>query len=260
MNLVVNARDAMPRGGTLTIETGTREVDDARGAVDRGVASRDATRCSASPTPASGWTSRTRARLFEPFFTTKPPGQGTGLGLSTVYGIVQQSGGFVEVETQPGAGIDVPGLPAARGRAGRSGQRRRRTRSTSPAGTETVLVVEDEESVRRLIRAILERLGYTVIEARDGQEALDVWREQRRRIDLVVTDVVMPQLDGPSLVAAIRRTHPGTPVIYLSGYTDDAPHRGGARVPAPSTPLLQKPFTSGALARLVRTMLDRQTS
>jgi two-component system, cell cycle sensor histidine kinase and response regulator CckA len=127
------------------------------------------------------------------------------------------------------------------------------------AGTETVLIVEDEESVRRLIRAMLERLGYSVIEARDGQEALDLWREQRRRIDLIVTDVVMPRLDGPSLVAAIRQTHPGTPVIYLSGYTDHALIRRSTSLDA-ETPLLQKPFTSGTLARLVRTVLDRQPS
>ena len=201
---------------------------------------------------------RTQERLFEPFFTTKPRGQGTGLGLATVYGIVHHSGGFVEVETQPGAGstfrvclpqVDEP-VEAA---------------SAPPnvfdlaAGTETVLVVEDEESVRRLIRAMLERLGYSVIEARDGQEALDLWRAQRRRIDLIVTDVVMPQLDGPSLVAAIRQTHPGTPVIYLSGYTDDA-LIGRSTSPGAEPPLLQKPFTSGTLARLVRTILDRQIS
>jgi CheY-like chemotaxis protein len=201
-----------------------------------------------------GMDDATRARLFEPFFTTKSQGKGTGLGLSTVYGVVQQSGGHITVDTTVGAGttfrvflprvadpIDVvlnaPNVFDA------------------ATGNETILVVEDEDAVRRLIKATLERLGYTVLEACDGDEALAVWGEQSGRIDLVVTDVVMPRLDGPSFVARIRATHPSIPVIFVSGYADDAiVRREGLD---PGTPLLLKPFTSGALARTVRGVLDQ---
>jgi two-component system, cell cycle sensor histidine kinase and response regulator CckA len=256
MNLVVNARDAMPRGGRLTIETGSIDVD-GREALDRGVVSGPFAFFSVGDT-GTGMDDDTQARLFEPFFTTKLPGRGTGLGLSTVYGAVQQSGGFLLVETRLGAGstfrVCLPRVEEpAEDVAGASNL------FDTAAGTETVLLVEDEESVRRLIRAILDRLGYTVVEARDGQEALEVWQERGRRIDLVITDVVMPRLDGPSLVEAIRRTHPRTPAIYLSGYTEDA-IIGRSAGGDGDTPLLQKPFASGALARLVRTLLDRQPS
>jgi two-component system, cell cycle sensor histidine kinase and response regulator CckA len=255
VNLAVNARDAMPRGGRLTIETDAIDVD-GREAADRGVASGRFTMISVSDTGA-GMDRQTQARLFEPFFTTKSHGKGTGLGLSTVHGIVQQSDGFILVESEPGAGstfrvclprvdepVDDPGaVPNPIDMA---------------AGTETVLLAEDEESVRRLITVILGRFGYTVIEARDGQEALDIWREQARAIDMVITDVVMPYVDGPSLVTAVRSTHPRTPVIYLSGYTDDAITRRSVHVDE-ATPLLQKPFTSATLARLVRRLLDRRS-
>jgi two-component system, cell cycle sensor histidine kinase and response regulator CckA len=256
MNLVVNARDAMPRGGSLAIETGSIDVG-AREALDRGVVSGPYAAFSVADT-GIGMDDATQARLFEPFFTTKPPGHGTGLGLSTVYGIVQQSGGFLLVESRPGLGstfrVVLPRVAeAADDVAGASNL------FDMAAGTETALLVEDEEAVRRLIRAILDRLGYTVVEARDGQEALDIWQEQGRRIDIVLTDVVMPRLDGPSLVEAIRKSDPHIPVIYLSGYTDDALIRRSASIDD-ETPFLQKPFTSGALARMVRALLDRQPS
>jgi two-component system, cell cycle sensor histidine kinase and response regulator CckA len=256
MNLVVNARDAMPRGGSLTIETGSIDVD-VREALDRGVIAGTYAALSVADTGV-GMDDETQARLFEPFFTTKPPGRGTGLGLSTVYGIVQQSGGFLMVDSRPGSGstfrvamprVDEPADDVA----GASNL------FDTTAGTETVLLVEDEEAVRRLIRAILDRLGYTVVEARDGQEALECWQEHGRRIDIVLTDVVMPRLDGPSLAAAIRRSQPDIPVIYLSGYTDDAVIKRSASVDD-KTPFLQKPFTSGALARMVRALLDRRPS
>ncbi len=253
MNLVVNARDAMPRGGTLTIHTASVEVGE-REAVERGLRAGSYATFSITDTGV-GMGEATRARLFEPFFTTKPQGKGTGLGLSIVYGIVQQSDGFVLVDSRVGAGTTVEVfLP----------------RVTEPVedvataynlfdtavGTETILVVEDEESVRRLVKALLERLGYSVLEARDGEDALAIWREQSRRIDLVVTDVVMPRLDGPSFIAQIRATHPATRVIYLSGYADETTIR--RQELDLGTPFLQKPFTSGALARMVRTVLDRE--
>jgi two-component system, cell cycle sensor histidine kinase and response regulator CckA len=254
MNLVMNARDAMPHGGNLTIETGSMDVDE-REAVDRGVVGGTYTAFSVSDTGV-GMDEETQAKLFEPFFTTKAAGHGTGLGLPTVHGIVQQSGGFVIVETKVGAGStfqvclprvgepvdDVAGVPNL---------------FDTAAGTETVLVVEGEEAVRRLIVAILGRLGYEVVEARDGQEALEIWQAQARRIDLVITDVEMPPVHGPSLVEAIRDTHPTTPVIYLSGHADAITRQPDVTVDD-GTPLLQKPFTSGALVRAVRTLLDRQ--
>jgi two-component system, cell cycle sensor histidine kinase and response regulator CckA len=230
---------------------------DVREATDRGVAAGRYATLSVTDTGV-GMDEETQARLFEPFFTTKVPGKGTGLGLPTVYGVVQQSGGFVLVDTRLGAGstfrVCLPNVnePAEDPEGGSN-------RFETTTGTETVLVVEDEESVRQLVAAILERLGYAVLTARDGAEALETWRGQADRIDLVITDVVMPRLDGPAFVHAIRLTHPGTRVIYLSGYTEDAVTRHRMAV-GDETPLLQKPFTSGALARMVRSVLDRQPS
>jgi two-component system, cell cycle sensor histidine kinase and response regulator CckA len=255
MNLVVNARDAMPRGGRLTIETSARRVED-REAADHGVASGPYAVFSVTDTGV-GMDEATLARLFEPFFTTKSPGQGTGLGLSTVYGIVQQSGGFVVVESKPGEGaafrVCLPQVQECVEEA----------RCVPPpveaVGSETILLVEDEDAVRSLVVAILERLGYSVVEARDGQEAFEIWQREGGRFHLVVTDIVMPRMDGPALVASVRETHPDTPFIYLSGYTDDAVVRRSASVDH-DTPLLQKPFTPGTLARLVRAGLDRRSA
>jgi PAS domain S-box-containing protein len=255
MNLVVNARDAMDHGGTLTIQTASIEPDD-REVAEQGLPPGPYAVFSITDT-GSGMDDATRARLFEPFFTTKSQGKGTGLGLSTVYGVVQQSGGFISVDTKVGAGttfrVCLPRVAEPADVVASAS-----SVFETATGNETILVVEDEDAVRRLIRAILERLGYTVLEACDGDEALAVWREQSRRIDLIVTDVVMPRLDGPSFVARVRETHPSTPVVYLSGYTDDAMVRREAL--DPGTPLLQKPFTSGALARTIRSVLDQQST
>jgi len=253
MNLVVNARDAMPRGGALTIQTGSMELGE-REAAERGVAPGRYATFSVADT-GIGMDDATRARLFEPFFTTKSQGRGTGLGLSTVYGIVQQSEGFISVDSTPGKGTTFRVcLPQVEEQPDEVQTAYNLFDTTS--GTETILVVEDEDSVRRLITAILERLGYAVLEASNGEDALAVWREHARRIDLVVTDVVMPRLDGPSFVAQIRTTHPDARVIYLSGYADDAGVRRGEF--DRGTPLLQKPFTSGTLAHAVRRALDAQ--
>ena len=217
MNLVVNARDAMPHGGTLTIETGSIEVT-GREAEDHGVTPGPYATFSVADTGV-GMDAATRARVFEPFFTTKSKGQGTGLGLSTVYGIVQQSDGFISVDTVHGEGttfrVALPQVAAAPDEVPTADRA-----FDAAGGTETILVVEDESSVRRLVKAILERVGYNVLEARDGEDALSVWREQAERIDLVLTDVVMPRLDGPSFVAEILETHPATRVVYLSGYAE----------------------------------------
>ena len=250
MNLVVNAREAMPRGGTLTIETGRVELGETD-ALAHGVPPRAYATFSISDTGV-GMDDATRARLFEPFFTTKGRGQGIGLGLSTVYAIVQQSGGAISVSSREGEGtsfvVYLPGVEAgAEDPSDGSGQ------FEQDGGSETILVVEDEEAVRRLLCAILERLGYSVIEAADGEEALAIWAEQGARVDLVVTDVLMPGLDGPSFVARANTIHPVTRVVYLSGGANDATMRH--RELDPDVLQLQKPFTSGALARTVREAL-----
>jgi two-component system, cell cycle sensor histidine kinase and response regulator CckA len=253
LNLVVNARDAMPQGGTLSIATGRDDLTGAEAAA-HGVPAGPYATFSISDT-GIGMDDDTRSRLFEPFFTTKPRGQGTGLGLSTVYGIVKQSGGFISVSSRLGAGTTfVVALPHVEPEADPA--------PGSPdtldtvGGMETILVVEDEEAVRRLVRAILERLGYTVIEAGDGEEALEIWAERARVIDLVVTDVLMPRLDGPAFVERANAIHPVDRVIYLSGYARDATSRHDEL--NPTAPLLQKPFTSATLVRAVRRVLDRQ--
>jgi two-component system, cell cycle sensor histidine kinase and response regulator CckA len=252
LNMVVNARDAMPQGGTLSIETGQVELGEPE-ASGHGVPPGPYATFSIRDTGV-GMDDETRSRLFEPFFTTKSRGQGTGLGLSTVYGIVQQSGGFITVTSRVGVGTTfVVSLPRVDPEADRASDSPRALDGSG--GTETILVVEDEEAVRRLVRAILERLGYAVVEAGDGEEALGIWAERARTIDLVVTDVLMPRLDGPSFVARASDIHPVGRLIYLSGYARDATARHEAL--DPTVPLLQKPFTSATLARAVRDVLDR---
>ena len=252
MNLVINARDAMPHGGTLTIETGRADIG-AEDASAHGVPAGPYAVFSVSDTGV-GMDDATRARLFEPFFTTKAPGQGTGLGLSTVYGIVQQSGGFIVVSSREGAGtrfvVHLPRVEAEVEDAARF-----KGLQDEVTGSETILIVEDEEAVRRLLCAILERLGYSVIAANDGEEALAIWADEAPRIDLVVTDILMPRLDGPSFVARAGAIHPVPRVVYLSGYPNDAAMR--RHEIDPDAPFLQKPFTSATLARAVRTVLDR---
>jgi CheY-like chemotaxis protein len=252
MNLVINARDAMPRGGRLVIETGPLEVAEAGASAWPGLSPGPFAMVTISDTGV--WMDEaTRSRLFEPFFTTKALGYGTGLGLSMVYGIVQQSGGAVSVESTLGCGTTFRVvLPTVQEHTPDTAEPSRVAEAAT--GHETILVAEDEESVRRLIRVILERLGYTVLEAMDGDEALSVWRRERGRIDLLITDIVMPHVDGPALVRRVRGSRPDAKVIYVSGYTDDAIIRRGEW--EPGTPFLQKPFTSLALARAVRAVLD----
>jgi CheY-like chemotaxis protein len=200
-----------------------------------------------------GMDKATLARIWEPFFTTKQPGKGTGLGLAMVYGIVQQSGGHVAVQSEPGQGTTFEVyLPRAeevrrmgKSHAGSAGM---------PPGSETVLLVEDEEAVRSLTRNALRRCGYTLLEAGDGEEALRVAAQHGGRIDLLVTDVVMPRMGGRELSERLVELHPGARVLFLSGYTDDEVVRHG--VQEDEVAFLQKPFTPSALAIMVRTVLD----
>jgi PAS domain S-box-containing protein len=252
VNLAVNARDAMPGGGTLTIETANIDLDDQH----------ELRHAVAQPGPyvmlvvgddGCGMDADTRARAFEPFFTTKPAGQGTGLGLSTVYGIVQQSGGYISVQSEPGRGttfrIYLPRVAAAAAPAPAMPAPAGSTR-----GSETILLVEDEDAVRALAKRILERQGYRVFEARHGADALRVAEQLDGRIDLVLTDVVMPHMNGRELAERLAAIRPGGAVLFMSGYTDDEIIRRGLL--DPEMAFLQKPFTANALARAVRDMLD----
>jgi CheY-like chemotaxis protein len=252
MNLAVNARDAMPQGGTLDIETGTAELDEAYAAAHPAVSPGSYVLLAISDT-GHGMDENTKAHLFEPFFTTKGPGKGTGLGLATVYGIVKQSGGHVAAYSEVGEGttmkVYLPVVDAAAEQAGAAA-----APAAPPNGTETVLLVEDEENVRQLAQGILKRYGYTVLQARDGAEAVAVCNGHRGEIHLMVTDVVMPGMGGPESGELIRRLRPAIKVLFMSGYADRAVTEH--RVLDPATPFLQKPFTPAALARKVREVLD----
>ena len=254
MNLAVNARDAMPGGGRLTVETANVSLDEVSTQGFPGVRPGPYVLLAVSDT-GTGMDAETQGHLFEPFFTTKGPGKGTGLGLATVYGIVKQSGGHVKVYSEPGRGttfkVYFPAIEAVEGRGDAE------PAAAEPArGKEVVLLVEDEEGVRRLTQSLLERLGYRVLAAPGGAEALEAAAGHRGEIDVLVTDVVMPQMSGPQVAEALEPLHPGIKVLYLSGYADDAVVRHG--VLGAGKAFLQKPFTAAALAEKVRQVLDEQ--
>jgi signal transduction histidine kinase/ActR/RegA family two-component response regulator len=250
LNLAVNARDAMARGGTLTIELTPATLPDERG--------------EGSPTRAGislvvrdtgvGIPPEVQPHLFEPFFTTKAPGKGTGLGLATVYGIVTQSGGSIRIASEPGLGTSVMiWLPCTADEAEPAGAGGRE--AGEARGRETILLVEDEDDIRDLVAETLLGRGYTVIQARDGADALRVVGESNRPIDLVLTDVVMPNLSGRDLVRQLSETHPRLNVLYISGYTVDA--LGDHGVLEAGTNLLYKPFAPQQLLTKLREVLDR---
>ena len=239
VNLAVNARDAMPNGGSVTIETGDVSTDDG-----------DFVELRMTDT-GTGMSDLERQQLFDPFYTTKEGG--TGLGLATVYGIVEQSGGTIDVDSAPGMGSSFRiVLPRAEAPVELS--------APAPAvaaprpGDETILLVEDETVVRRLVAEILENAGYTVMQAADGPSALELLRRHSGTLDLLVTDVVMPGMSGPEVAQAVTSMRPGTQVLYTSGYTDSAIGHHG--VLEPGIAFLQKPFSADELARKVRALLD----
>jgi PAS domain S-box-containing protein len=249
MNLAVNARDAMPTGGQVTIQTSNlrlREVDARYSELPPG----RYVRLAVSDT-GHGMTDEVKAKVFEPFFTTKEPGQGTGLGLATVYGIVKTYGGNVAVESEVGVGttftILLPAAAAADRPLGEPLQ-------VAPRGTETVLLVEDDDGVRRLARIALEAQGYTVVEAASGADAVRAAESHPTPVHLLLTDVVMPHQSGREVADAVRARRPGVKVLYVSGYTDDAVIAHG--VLGATDAFLQKPFTPLGLARKVRAILD----
>ena len=261
LNLTVNARDAMPGGGTFEIITTTIVVP--AGTVDHeGAPIIGRFRRMTVIDTGLGMDLPTQRQIFEPFFTTKEPGQGTGLGLATVYGIVKQSHGFLTVKSGPGQGtIFEIYLPPAEQTEGARGSVRRKPGSSSeppPPGTETVLVVEDEEGVRVLARGLLEAIGYRVLEAADGIEALRLGNRYLEPIHLILADLVMPRLGGLDLVNHLVAAHPEARVLFMSGFSAEAAK--GQGLLAKDHPFLAKPFRPDALARKIREVLDASPS
>jgi len=252
MNLAVNSRDAMPQGGTLTIETVNVELNEPSAARPLGIAPGPYVTLAVSDT-GRGMDEATKASVFEPFFTTKEQGKGSGLGLATVYGIVRQSGGAIWLESELGRGttfkICLPRLAAAAEAAPPETPETTRAR-----GTETILLVEDEDNVREFVRRILEASGYTVIACRNGADALLACERHPGPIDLLLTDVIMPQMSGGRLAERLSAIRPTTRVLFMSGYADDAIAQHG--VLDPGTQFIAKPFTTAALATKVREVLD----
>jgi CheY-like chemotaxis protein len=253
MNLAVNARDAMPQGGRLIIETANINLgqDYARESID--VRPGEYVVLTVSDT-GCGMDEKTKARIFEPFFTTKEVGKGTGLGLSTVYGIIKQSGGHIRLYSEPGCGTTFKiYLPRLEELVDSPSQHN--IPAPLPHGTETVLLVEDETSVRALATRVLNEQGYAVLEASNGEDALQVVEQYAGKdIHLLLADVVMPQMGGKDLASQMQILRPGIKMLFTSGYTDDAIVYDG--VLDADIPFIQKPFTPGALVRKVREVLD----
>jgi two-component system, cell cycle sensor histidine kinase and response regulator CckA len=250
MNLAVNARDAMPGGGRLSIETTNEYLSESDPHVGPDLPPGPYIRLTVSDTGV-GIEHEIQGKIFDPFFTTKEPGQGTGLGLATVYGIIKQAGGHIEVESSPNRGaIFRLHLPRIEGL--HLDHSPRHSPEPGPRGSETILLVEDEEAVRVFANKALEKQGYTVLEARHGRDALNRLAEHSGPVHLVITDLVMPEMGGSELALEMAREHPEVPILFLSGYSDGelttrGLGQGGAFLP--------KPFTSDVLARKVREVL-----
>ena len=243
MNLAVNARDAMPRGGQLTLETANAALDAAYARTHTYVRPGPYVMLAVSDT-GHGMDAETQSHIFEPFFTTKDLGKGTGLGLATVFGIVKQSGGHLNVYSEPGRGSTFKVyLPRVEEVATK--EEAATPPLPPPTGTETILLVEDAEALRVMIREILEGGGYTVLDASHPEEALAMAKAHPSPVHLMLTDVVLPRMSGPDLAASLQRVRPGIRVLYMSGYTADA--IGNHGVLEPGTHFLQKPFTAEAL-------------
>jgi len=253
LNLVTNARDAMTHGGTLSIEVARAPT---RGTYPEAVpwVDADSYYCVAVNDTGTGMDQATVDRVFEPFFTTKAPGTGTGLGMAMVYGLTKQHGGFVHVYSEVGVGtavkVYVPRSPEVAAQA-----------AAPPAldqfvgGSETILLVEDKADLRTTTRRVLERLGYTVIEAGDGEEGLATLRDHMGRVDLILSDVLMPKVSGPELYQAVRAVDPGARFLFTSGYSES--DIGQRSLLEPGVLFVAKPWTIGDLARQVRKAIDR---
>lgn len=252
MNLATNSRDAMPNGGKLVLETANVDLEDPAACQKVGVPPGSYVMLAVSDT-GIGMDNEIRRRLFEPFFTTKEQGKGSGLGLSTVYGIIHQSGGQITVYSQVGCGtIFEIYLP----RATEEATEPRPTMLAPPKGSETVMLVDDEEGVRKLVCAILQSNGYSVIEAGNGQAALTAYEKNAHKVDMVLTDVVMPQMDGFELGERLLEKNPAIKILFMSGYRDNPV---GSSEKLPLRPFLHKPFTPDVLLAKVREILDTRT-
>jgi two-component system, cell cycle sensor histidine kinase and response regulator CckA len=260
MNLVVNARDAMPNGGRLTVETANVELDEAYASEHATMKPGRYVMLVVSDT-GTGMSPETVAHIFEPFYTTKESGRGTGLGLSTVYGIVKQSGGYIWVYSEPGRGssfkVYLPrveeapeALPAARARSGEQ------------KGSETILLVEDQPQVRELARMALSEKGYTVLVTSSTDDAENVCATHGAEIHLLLTDLIMPGISGRELAKRLTARHPKMRVLYMSGYTFSIVQQTAAQsgLLEDGVSFLQKPFTPSALSEKVREVLDRSVA
>jgi two-component system, cell cycle sensor histidine kinase and response regulator CckA len=247
VNLAANARDAMPEGGKVVVETANVDLED--GAASRNLGLKPGTYVMLAVSDTGiGMDPETRSRLFEPFFTTKPPGKGSGLGLATVYGAIKQSDGQVTVYSQPGCGtIFEIYLPRVKDTIAEP------LRKHMSQGSETILLVDDEEGVRKLVCAVLKSNGYDVLEASNGGAALAAYERNAHKINMVLTDVVMPQMTGFELGQELEGRKPGLKILYMSGYRDNA--IGGAESEPPKA-FLHKPFTPDVLLTKVREVLD----
>jgi two-component system cell cycle sensor histidine kinase/response regulator CckA len=255
VNLAVNARDAMPKGGRLTIRTSNVTAQQSRKFREQGFKPGDYVQLQVSDN-GEGMSPEVMEKIFEPFFTTKGVGQGTGLGLSTVYGIVKQTGGFIYVDSKPGAGATFRMLfprhePLPEEMAG---ERDRPPAPSDLTGSANILLVEDEEAVRAFAGRALEARGYKVYEAASGPEALDLMNGIKVPIDLVISDVVMPGMDGPTLMRELRRRQPELKIIFVSGYAEDVFERNLRD--GESFQFLPKPFTLKELATTVKETLE----
>ena len=254
MNLAVNARDAMPEGGTLSIETADAWLDEAWCQQHPGATPGEYGLVRVADTGV-GMSGEVMAHVFEPFFTTKPSGEGTGLGLAMCYGIVKQSGGTIWVSSEPGRGttFDIY-LPRCRGAAPGHDTRRAATAPLRNAGRETILLIEDEAVVRDLAYRALSACGYQILTAVDGPDAVEIARSHKGAIDLVLSDVVMPHMGVAELSAQLRQHRPGVRLLFMSGYSETAVYSHG--VIEAGAGLIEKPFTPESLARQVREALD----
>jgi PAS domain S-box-containing protein len=252
MNLALNARDAMPTGGVITFRTSNETAGSGADSSAMPGGTGEYVMLEVTDT-GLGMDPATQARIFEPFFTTKGQGKGTGLGLSTVYGIVKQSGGGISVASTPRAGtVFRVYFPRAAGYA--LAESAETHRDPSLSGTERILLVEDDKSVRNLVERVLKSRGYVVLSAEDGSNALQLASDVDLAVDLVLTDIVMPEMSGRELVDALHTGRPALRVLFMSGYTDDEILRRGLNDPGMS--FIQKPFTAENLAMQVRKVLD----
>jgi signal transduction histidine kinase len=254
LNLAVNARDAMPDGGTLTLTVDELEPDDPRRGAGPGLPPGPCSLLSVRDT-GSGMSPDAQSRIFEPFFTTKTTGKGTGLGLSQVYGVVSQSGGTIRVRSAPGEGTEMRVILPRRGGGAEAGAAAAVSPAAVPGGAETVLLVEDDDTIRSIARRALAEAGYAVLDAATPSAALALARGHRGRIDLLVSDVLLPEQNGWDLCRALQVDRPGLPALFVSGYAGD--RLDGRPLLPDDALLLQKPFTPSQLLAGVRDALER---